>query len=996
MVTLRWRDVFGGHGAPTTIHVMSAAPQETYKTNTECGSPRDSKSRKRGRSLVVNTRIFLLFMISVAIVVSSVVTWHLSLTTTNDAFNDMSDVLRHEVMASSASKTKDYLDLLIVGSLSTFKCIEVTPDFSRTSLSTNILACLWNTAVAFTESTAVYMVTDEGLMSAYRRFGPERAILNATLAVGIPAPPDDPYASIYAYVPDPRTGVPLTDGPRAKVCELGKCPAIMDPQEYISPLPPMKSHPLWLAGQMLAHGQTNLKVTMALSGIWEPTMYLVVPFRDPVTNTVQAVLTISYQAARIKRYLQGLGVMAEMGGVMFIAAGPELHILSSTHGAVAIPPPPGAVQALPLPATASNDEIVQFVSRHINETYGNETLQHHLEMHAHIPGHGHYYINSEPLTYNGLTLVTFLAVPVKSFRGGIDESGSTSLKWTAGIVVLIFIVGVTSILCSTFFMSRAMRFITRQNEMLVQQLRLLTDSEINEDWNHLDMGTASEKLHTLIASLRPGQALTSAQVATMRELMAGVAPEDMHMPLFLRTMQEKKKMTQGLDRETGSWLASLTNAGNSMRRRLRSSKDFAMATTLEGEDPDSSDASRDGDARRTLSGTDPGSPPCDEAVMCQLGLLQATAARMSAYMSPMAAGISPHEICDVDEEEGDVEDGHLGTVGSRVAAHDEVIESLSKLGSLELDTLTLARVTDDRPILFVGYVALDCAGLLNEFSIPRNKLVRYLTTLESGMRPDALYHSAAHIADVTGCLFHLLTESGMGEYLRHVDVLAAICAGLVHDYKHPGVNNDFVQRTGGELAICYNDYSILENYHLAEAFRALQDPGCNFLKHLGSSVYADIRRIIIEMVLATDLKRHFMLLDTFRTRLMSLQDKPWDRDNESDRLLLLRMAIKVADLGHTCKPLPLHQQWTALIVEEFYLQGDAERAQHLDVSPFMDRKANCVPKAQHGFFHFVVLPLVEAWVKAFPKSAPLLANLMSNSEFWKNEQKKLRTEEHVA
>eukprot|EP00899_Mesostigma_viride_P019541 jgi/Mesvir1/27589/Mv07333-RA.2 len=849
MVTLRWPDVFGGHGTPTTIHVMRATPQETYKTNTECGSPRDSKSRKPGRSLVVTVRIFLLFMISVAIVVSSVVTWHLSLTTTNDAFNDMSDVLRHEVMASSASKTKDYLDMLIVASFSAFKCIEVTPDFSRASLSTNILACMWNTAAAFSESTAVYLVTDEGLMSTYRRFGPEAAILNVTLGVGIPAPPDDPYAAIYGYVPDPKTGVPLTDGPRVKVCELGACPAVMDPNEYVlPPLPPMRRQPLWTAGQTLAHGQTNLKVTIAVSGILEPTMYLVVPFRDPVTNTVQAVLTITFQAARIKRYLQELGVMAELGGVMFITAGPELHILSSTHGAVAIPPPPGAIQALPLPATASNDEIVQFVSRHINETYGNKTLQHHLETHAHIPGHGHYYINSEPLTYNGLTLVTFLAVPVESFRGGIDESRSTSLKWTAGIVVIIFIVGVAGILCSTFFMSRAMRFITRQNEMLVQRLRLLTDSEINEDWNHLDMGTTSDKLHTLIATLRPGQALTSAQVATMRELMAGVASEDMHMPQFLRTMQEKKKMTQGLDRETGSWLASLTNAGNSVRRRLR--KDTAMVATLEGENADSLDASRDGNARRTLSGTDPGSPQCDEAMMCQLGLLQATAACMSAYMSPMVAGITAHEICDIDEEEGDVEDGHLGTLGCRVAAPDEVIESLSKLGSLELDTLTLARVTDGRPILYVGYMALDCAGLLNEFSIPRDKLVRYLTTLESGMRPDALYHSAAHIADVTGCLFHLLTESGMREYLRHVDVLAAICAALVHDYKHPGVNNDFVQRTGGELAICYNDHSILENYHLAEAFRALQDPGCNFLKHLGSSVFADIRRIIIEVSVA--------------------------------------------------------------------------------------------------------------------------------------------------
>eukprot|EP00899_Mesostigma_viride_P009669 jgi/Mesvir1/18703/Mv17187-RA.2 len=316
------------------------------------------------------------------------------------------------------------------------------------------------------------------------------------------------------------------------------------------------------------------------------------------------------------------------------------------------------------------------------------------------------------------------------------------------------------------------------------------------------------------------------------------------------------------------------------------------------------------------------------------------------------------------------------------ASQVALVEHLTRLGSWQLDTQAVAQASGGRPILFVGYLALQSAGLIEEFTLPGARLVRFLLELDRGMDPEALYHSAAHIADVTGSLHHLLMESGVGQHLRKVDHLAALVAALVHDYKHPGVSNDFILKMGGELAMRYNDRSPLENFHLSEAFELMSADGFNFLRHLASATYAEIRHIVIEMVLATDLKNHFRVLDKFKTRLLTLHDKPWDRDSESDRMLLLRMALKVADLGHTCKSLELHQRWAELIVEEFYTQGDAEIAAQVDVSPFMDRANANVPKAQCGFFHFLVLPMVDAWVKAFPHSTPLLAHLFNNAEYW--------------
>eukprot|EP00899_Mesostigma_viride_P013751 jgi/Mesvir1/22377/Mv17872-RA.4 len=311
------------------------------------------------------------------------------------------------------------------------------------------------------------------------------------------------------------------------------------------------------------------------------------------------------------------------------------------------------------------------------------------------------------------------------------------------------------------------------------------------------------------------------------------------------------------------------------------------------------------------------------------------------------------------------------------------VKLLREVGGWGFDTLALQKVAPDRVVPLVGFVLFTKMGLIDKFSINENKLANFLHQIGRGMG-DHPYHNAAHVSDVTASLFHLLSESGISDSIQPLDKLAATCAALVHDYKHPGVNNDFLKRTREELATIYNDQSPLENFHLAEAFQLLYShKNCNFLKKLSYTQFMEVRHVIIEMVLASDIKRHFGVLDQFKARVS--QETPWDMHKESDRVLLLQMALKVADLGHAAKTLPLHLEWSHRVTEEFYKQGDAERKLELDVSPFMDRSNNNVPRSQLGFFQFLALPLFEAWVKAFPNSAHLVANAMVNIAHWKQE-----------
>jgi len=51
-----------------------------------------------------------------------------------------------------------------------------------------------------------------------------------------------------------------------------------------------------------------------------------------------------------------------------------------------------------------------------------------------------------------------------------------------------------------------------------------------------------------------------------------------------------------------------------------------------------------------------------------------------------------------------------------------------------------------------------------------------------------------------------------------------------------------------ELALMYNDESVLENHHLAVAFKLLQEPGCDVFAGLPTKSRQLLRRMVIEIV----------------------------------------------------------------------------------------------------------------------------------------------------
>lgn len=81
------------------------------------------------------------------------------------------------------------------------------------------------------------------------------------------------------------------------------------------------------------------------------------------------------------------------------------------------------------------------------------------------------------------------------------------------------------------------------------------------------------------------------------------------------------------------------------------------------------------------------------------------------------------------------------------------------------------------------------------------------------------YHSNAHAADCANSFEVMLSSSG--QELHPLRLASCYLAALGHDVGHPGYNNAYMMNSRHELAVTYNDRSVLENFHAAELERLI-------------------------------------------------------------------------------------------------------------------------------------------------------------------------------
>ena len=116
---------------------------------------------------------------------------------------------------------------------------------------------------------------------------------------------------------------------------------------------------------------------------------------------------------------------------------------------------------------------------------------------------------------------------------------------------------------------------------------------------------------------------------------------------------------------------------------------------------------------------------------------------------------------------------------------------------------------------------LENLGLLDEGILCQDKLDNFLMALNKQYKPTTLYHNSMHGSDVTQSSYIFFTHSNAEKIAKTnvIDILSIIIAALGHDLGHPGLTNMFHMNDSTEIAITYNDISILENFHASLLFK---------------------------------------------------------------------------------------------------------------------------------------------------------------------------------
>jgi hypothetical protein len=65
-----------------------------------------------------------------------------------------------------------------------------------------------------------------------------------------------------------------------------------------------------------------------------------------------------------------------------------------------------------------------------------------------------------------------------------------------------------------------------------------------------------------------------------------------------------------------------------------------------------------------------------------------------------------------------------------------------------------------------------------------------------------------------------------------------------------------------------------------------------------------------------------------------------------ERSFVMNVIMHSADISNPTKPFAVYKKWAHAVMDEFFEQGDMEKANHMPVSPMMDRDNTSLPVAQ--------------------------------------------------
>jgi hypothetical protein len=337
------------------------------------------------------------------------------------------------------------------------------------------------------------------------------------------------------------------------------------------------------------------------------------------------------------------------------------------------------------------------------------------------------------------------------------------------------------------------------------------------------------------------------------------------------------------------------------------------------------------------------------------------------------------------EQSGGVAELPAVSIRSQVTLPPDIVEGLE---TDTFDTLDLAKETKIAVAQYLAQTFEGCAAWVRS-NVRDEQIAKFVINCESRYLPNP-FHNFAHAVDVQYASARQMRLSEAANFLPEASMFWLMMSSVAHDLGHLGVNNQYLIETSHELALKYNDRSPLENMHCATMFQVVSDPEANIFSQVERDLYKEMRKGIINAILHTDVTKHNDMMKELAL-LYQMNSEAFDEMTMSQSVievlmnntqLAINALLHGADVGNPMKPWAQAHRLAHLCVDEFFAQGDLEKAAGIPVQMLNDRDKVNRPNSQIGFIEFVIAPFAEAIVHLFPPLEGLCHHLGENVGNW--------------
>jgi len=138
----------------------------------------------------------------------------------------------------------------------------------------------------------------------------------------------------------------------------------------------------------------------------------------------------------------------------------------------------------------------------------------------------------------------------------------------------------------------------------------------------------------------------------------------------------------------------------------------------------------------------------------------------------------------------------------------EKIRSSANLDSISYNIFDDDTLAQNKKLAILGLKILNKLDLIKSTNLDVEALHNFLLKIEDGYL-DNPYHSEIHGADVLQSSYSIMVSTNLLSVFSNYETLAILISAIIHDYKHPGVNNKYLIENQSNLAILYNDHAVI-------------------------------------------------------------------------------------------------------------------------------------------------------------------------------------------